>query len=127
MVRSDASGDGDLRRGRTRFLVRATISVAAGNDQKLNPQLQGRLEEVLDSIDPEEYFFVIEGGRRCIYLVVSVSGTHEIPKIAEALWLGLDAAVEFLPAITQADFEEAKAGVDEVVSSFATSPTPVVE
>jgi hypothetical protein len=126
MAPSSISDDGDLRT-RTRFLVRATISVAAGNDQKVNPLMQGRLQAVLTWIDPEQYFFVIEGGKRCIYLVVSVKGTHEVPKIAEALWVGLNAEVEFLPAINQADFEKARTAVEEVVSSFLTAPTPVTE
>jgi hypothetical protein len=115
--------DGDAKLGRTRFLVRATISVAAGNEQKTNPALAGRLQRALRWVDADDYYFVIENGKRCIYFMLTVAGTHEVPKIAEALWLGLDAEVEFLPAISQADFERGRAAVDEVVASFL-SPVP---
>ena len=116
--------DGEAKLGRTRFLVRATISVAAGNEQKTNPALAGRLQRAMEWVDADDFWFVIEHGKRCIYFVLTVAGTHEVPKIAEALWLGLDAEVEFLPAISQSDFERGRAAVDEVVASFL-SPVPV--
>ena len=115
------SVDGDAKLGRTRFLVRATISVAAGNEQKTNPALAGRLQKALRWVDADDYYFVIEHGKRCIYFFLTVAGTHELPRIAEALWIGLDAEVEFLPAISQADFERGKAAADEVVASFTES------
>jgi hypothetical protein len=72
-------------------------------------------------VDADDFYFVIEHGKRCIYFLLTVAGTHELPRIAEALWLGLDAEVEFLPAISQSDFERGRAAVDEVVASFAPS------
>ena len=90
--------DGDAKMGRTRFLVRATISVATGNEQKTNPALAGRLQRAMQWVDADDYYFVIEHGKRCIYFFLTVAGTHELPRIAEALWIGLDAEVEFLPA-----------------------------
>ncbi|HEY7281974.1 MAG TPA: hypothetical protein VID47_10295 [Actinomycetota bacterium] len=113
--------DGHAALGRTRFLVRATISVAAGNEQKTNPELAGRLQRAMAWVDADDFYFVIEHGKRCIYFLLTVAGTHELPRIAEALWLGLDAEVEFLPAISQSDFERGRAAVDEVVASFAPS------
>ncbi|HXJ63215.1 MAG TPA: hypothetical protein VNN79_05630 [Actinomycetota bacterium] len=113
--------DGDAKLGRMRFLVRATISVAIGNEQKTNPALAGRLQRALQWVDADDYYFVIEHGKRCIYFFLTVAGSHEVPKIAEALWLGLDAEVEFLPAISQSDFERGRAAVDEVVASFLPS------
>lgn len=78
-------------RGRieTRFLVKATIPVEAGNELVRDPNFGERLQGILDEIKSETAYFTAQDGQRTIYPVVEMEGGHRRPAITEPLWLSL--------------------------------------
>ena len=53
-----------------------------------------------------------------VYAVVNFEGTHEIPRIAEPLWLALKANVEFIPAMAQDDFAKAAPLIEQAAKKY---------
>jgi hypothetical protein len=102
-----------------RFLVRATIPVETGNDMiRSGPEMDALLQKVLGEVRPEAVYFCAENGHRTLYLVVDMTDASELPRIAEPFWLSLSCDVEFIPAMTQADFAKAATHIASAASKF---------
>ena len=89
-----------------RFLVRSTLTNAAGNQLCTDKEMGAKMEAILSEVRPETVHFGIENGQRTIYCIVNVDGSHELPRIAEPFWLGLKASVEFIPVMNQDEFKK---------------------
>lgn len=100
-----------------RFLVRASLPVAVGAEQHFNPVYKGRLGDVIKRINPDDCWFIMDGGP-CIHMIVSIRDMADLPVIAETLWLGLSAEVEIIPALTIRDIEKARPLVQETIEAF---------
>lgn len=102
-----------------RFLVRASIPNEAGNELVADPEFGKTMEQIMGDIRPEAVYFTAEGGQRTIYMVVNIEEASQLPAIAEPLWLGLEAEVDALPVMDQADFEKAGPAIAEAVRKYA--------
>lgn len=100
-----------------RFLVRATVSLEAGNAQLRRPGFGEKLMRTLASLNAEATYFAVENGARVIYLIVTVLGSDEIPRIAEPLWVVCEATVDFIPLITLEDMEKAGPHIEALARS----------
>ena len=100
-----------------RFLVRATVSLEAGNAQLRDPTFGPKLMSTLASLNAEATYFGVENGARCIYLIVTVNGSDDIPRIAEPLWFICQATVDFIPLITLEDMAKAEPDIEKLVRS----------
>ncbi len=117
MTPSEPTASDEPKKVLGRFLVRASISVAAGADQHFNPALQGRLGDVIERIAPDDVYFIIDKGP-CIFLIVSVCDMSELPVIAETLWLGLSAEVTITPVLTIGDIQQARPRVKQAIDAY---------
>ena len=99
------------------YIVRATIPVMAGNEL-----VKGNMDEVFNKVmgdvRPEAAYFAIENGQRTLYLIVNVEAAEETTRIAEPLWLSLEADVEFIPVMTQEDFGKAAPIIADIASRY---------
>lgn len=101
-----------------KFLVKATIPVAKGNELVRSPDMAQRIGAVLGAIKAETVFFALANGQRTIYALVEVAGGHELPRIVEPFWLAFGADVEVTPVITQEDMEKAGPTFGPLVQQF---------
>jgi hypothetical protein len=102
-----------------RFLVKATIPVDAGNELVRDPNFSQRLQEILGDVKPEAAYFAAEGGQRTIYLIANMEGGHQLPGIAEPLWLSLRAHVEVIPLMDQADMAKAAPSIEQAAKKYS--------
>ena len=101
-----------------KFLVKATIPVEAGNALVRDPNLQARMDSVMEDIRPEAVYFTIENGQRTLYLFVNMENPEDMPRIAEPLWLSWKANVTFQPAFTPEDMEKAMPMIGEIAKKY---------
>lgn len=101
-----------------RFLLRATIPVEVGNDMVHDPDMGKKMDQIMGDIKPEAAYFCLEGGRRTVYMVVSVEESHQLPAICEPLWNAWEADVELIPAMTQEDFAKAAPAIEQVIKNY---------
>jgi len=90
-----------------RFLLHIRIPTEAGNKMMQDPDGIRKLEEYMNMVKPEAAYFVEDCGDRTFYFVVDVASADMIPKIAEPLFQGYNAKVEFHPAMVLADLKKA--------------------
>jgi len=98
--------------------VKATFPVEAGNALVRDPNWGQRIQGLIGEIQPEAVYFAASNGQRGVYAIVNLEGAHEIPRIAEPLWLALNADVEFIPVMTQDDFAQAAQFIDQAGKKY---------
>jgi hypothetical protein len=73
------------------------------------------METILSEVRPETVYFGVENGQRTLFCVVNVEHSHELPRIAEPFWLGVQANVDFIPVMNQEEFKKAATHVESAV------------
>jgi len=97
-----------------RTMIRITIPVDAGNKGIQDGSLPKTLSDAMSRLKPESAYFYSDRGIRTAIMVIDMNDTSEIPVIAEPLFSGMNAAVEFIPVMNA---EELKAGITKVMAA----------
>ena len=101
-----------------RFLAQATIPNESGNAFCVDKEMNRKMEAILSEVRPEQVYFGIENGQRCLFCIVNVDGGHDLPRIAEPLWLGLKADVKFTPVMNTEEFKKATSTIESAGKRF---------
>jgi hypothetical protein len=92
------------------FLIPAIMPTEAGNKAVQDPNFLKNLEDYMNKTKPEATYFFEAGGDRVAAFVVDMQSADQIPALAEPLFIGLGAKVEFHPAM---NFDELKKGISQ--------------
>ena len=96
-----------------RTVMKMSIPVEAGNDAIKSGRMGPLLERVLGDLNPEAAYFYAENGRRQGIIVFDLKDPSDIPRIAEPLFMELNAQIDMCPCMNMADVKAglAKAAV----------------
>jgi hypothetical protein len=86
-----------------RTLLRITIPVKAGNAAINDGRLPQIMESLMEQLKPEAAYFQTHLGMRNAFIVFDLKEPSQIPQIAEPLFQGFNAAVEFAPVMNADD------------------------
>lgn len=89
-----------------RMMLKASLSIEASNTAIHNGSLPGILEKVLGRMKPEAVYFMTLQGKRTILAFFEMADPSIIPQIAEPLFSGLHAEVDFVPVMNQAELQQ---------------------
>lgn len=101
-----------------RFILKASIPVEAGNALARKGTLGSTIKSILEEIKPEAAYFTEIYGERTGIIVVDLADASQIPAIAEPLFLGLQAKVEFHPVMLPADLEKAGPSIEAAAKKY---------
>jgi hypothetical protein len=93
-----------------RFLIRAKIPTEAGNKMVKDPNFLKNLEDYMNKAKPEAAYFFEADGNRVMAFIVEMQSVDQIPALAEPLFQGMGANVEFHPVMTFDDLKKALSG-----------------
>jgi hypothetical protein len=82
-----------------RMLLRFELGLAATNEAVRTGAMDAVNQQLMDSTKPEAAYFGTQNGRRTGYLVFDMVDSAQIPVIAEPLFQGMGATVEFIPVM----------------------------
>jgi hypothetical protein len=99
-----------------RFLMTITLPVERFNQMVRDGTAEQTMARILDDIKPEAAYFFAQDGKRSGILVVNMSDTSEIPRLAEPWFLHFDAAIALQPVMTPADLQ--KAGLAQIAKKW---------
>ena len=91
-------------------MIRVKIPTEAGNKMIQDPNGFKALENYIAKVKPEAVYFTEEGGDRTALFFVDVASVDMVPVLAEPLFQGLNAKVEFHPAM---NLDEVKRGIQK--------------
>ena len=90
-----------------RMMLRWTVPVEKGNAMVEDGSMGTVIESVLEKTKPEAAYFLAENGERSGMVFFDMKEPADIPRIAEILFQGADAAVEFVPVMNGDDLKAA--------------------
>jgi hypothetical protein len=89
-----------------RTLLTATMEVTASNKAVMDGSLPKIVKDLMDKIHPEAaYFYTVDGCRSC-FMVFDLKDPSEIPGIAEPLFNGMGARINFSPVMNPDDLQK---------------------
>lgn len=90
-----------------RMLLKFQVPVETGNRTVRDGTLQKVTQSTMDRLKPEAAYFFAQDGLRGGFMVFEMTDVSQIPVIAEPLFMGLDAKVEFIPVMNAEDLARA--------------------
>ena len=90
-----------------RMMLRWTVPVDKGNEMVQDGSMGTIVETLMEKLQPEAAYFLAEGGERAGMAFFDMKESADIPGIAEILFQGSDAAVEFVPVMNADDLQKA--------------------
>jgi hypothetical protein len=90
-----------------RMMLRWTVPVEKGNAMIDDGSMGTVIETIMKKLQPEAAYFLAEGGERAGIVFFDMKEPADIPRIAEVLFRGADAAVEFVPVMNADDLKKA--------------------
>jgi hypothetical protein len=90
-----------------RFVIRARIPTEAGNKMVKDPNFLKNLEEYMNKAKPEASYFFEANGERVMVFITEIQTNDQIPALAEPLFQGMGANVEFHPVMSFDDLKKA--------------------
>jgi len=94
-----------------RIMLRVTIPVEQGNKAIKDGSLAKTLQAFMDEHKPEAAYFLPYKGMRTALFFFDMRDTTDIPRIAETMFIGLNAAIGMIPVMNADDL---KAGLAKV-------------
>lgn len=95
-----------------RFLIRANIPTEDGNKMVQDPNFLEKLEKYINKIKAEATYFFHADGNRVAVFIVDIQSADQIPVLAEPLFSGMGAHLEFHPVMS---IDDLKKGIPQAV------------
>lgn len=97
-----------------RMMLKVSLNVEASNKAIHNGSFPLIMEKVLGIAKPEATYFMALDGKRTMLAFFDMPDASLIPQIAEPLFSGLQAEVDFIPVMVQEDLQK---GLTQALSS----------
>ena len=101
-----------------RFLMKASMTVEAGNAAIRNGSLPKTIQSILADLKPEAAYFCEWNGMRTGFIVFDLQDVSQIPAVAEPWFLAFNANVEIHPVMLPADLAKAGPGIEDAVKKY---------
>ena len=102
-----------------RIMVTYAIPIDKGNELIRSGEIANVLQSIIEEYKPEAaYFYPNDAGERAGAMVVEMQEGTDLPKIAEALFLGLNARVNMRPCFGLDDMEHLGEVIGPIVEKY---------
>jgi hypothetical protein len=88
-----------------RMLMKAQIPTQDGNRAIKDGTLPEIIRKTLEALQAEAAYFTTMDGQRTMLVVFDMKTSADMPRIAEPLFAGLNAAVDFTPCMNGEDLK----------------------
>lgn len=94
-----------------RMMLRWTVPVERGNAMIDDESMRTVVDAVMAKTQPEAAYFLAEDGMRAGMVFFDMKESADLPRIAEILFRGAHASVQFVPVMNAEDLSEALASL----------------
>ncbi len=88
-----------------RMLMKARLPTEAGNRAIKDGTLPDIIRKTLETLHAEAAYFTTMDGHRTMIAVFDMTASADMPRIAEPLFMGLNATIEFMPCMNADDLK----------------------
>lgn len=86
-----------------RMMLKSQLDVEAANLAIGDGSINAVFEKVFAACRPEATYFLTEDGKRTVYAIFDMASPDQIAVLAEPLFQGLGASVQFMPVMNQSE------------------------
>ncbi len=101
-----------------RFMITCRVPVDKGNELAKAGSLGSTIQSIVEELKPEAAYFSDIEGARGAYLIVNMDDASQIPALAEPLFLGLGATIQFHPVMTLEDLGKAAPAIEQAAQKY---------
>ena len=101
-----------------RTMLKVSIPVETENKAIADGSLPRLLQGLLGDLKPEAAYFLASEGTRTALIFFNLADPSQIPAIAEPLFMGLDAEVDFFPVMNAEDLGKGLAAAEQTVKKY---------
>jgi hypothetical protein len=94
-----------------RTLMKVQFPTEAGNRGIKDGTLPDIIRKTLETVQAEAAYFTAMDGKRTMLAVFDLKAASDIPRIAEPLFMGLNASIEFTPCMNAEDLKTGLAAI----------------
>lgn len=94
-----------------RMLMKVQFPTEAGNRAIQDGTLPDILRKTLETIQAEAVYFTTMDGRRTMIAAFDLKASSDMPRIAEPLFMGLNASVDLMPCMNADDLKIGLSGI----------------
>ena len=94
------------------FLIHARIPTEDGNKMVQDPDFLRKIETYINKVKAKATYFFEANGNRIAAFIVDIQNVDQIPVLAEPLFSGMGAHVEFHPVMS---LDDLKKGIPQAV------------
>jgi hypothetical protein len=96
-----------------RFMITCRIPVEEGNESATAASLGSTIQSIMEELKPEAAYFSDIEGARSGYIVVDMDDASQLSAIAETLFVGLGATIEFHRVMTPEELSQATSAIEQ--------------
>jgi len=89
-----------------RTLLTITFEVTASNKALTDGSFPKIMESTMEKLQPEATYFTTKDGCRTCFIVFDLKDPSDMPFIAEPLFMGMNATVDFTPVMNAEDLQK---------------------
>jgi hypothetical protein len=101
-----------------RMMVKFSFAVGPGNDAIRSGKLEKVFQQLVADLKPEAGYFYPVDGDRGGFFVVNMEESSQIVDVAERLFFGLNAKVEFVPVMAADDLQKGLSRVPATIQRY---------
>jgi len=101
-----------------RWMVNFTIPGEYGNDLVKSGKIGQNFHSLMEDFKPEAAYFFPENGQRSGFMVVDVTDSSDLVKVAESFWFGLRADITVTPVMNGEDLGKGLGGIEGIITRY---------
>jgi hypothetical protein len=102
-----------------RWMIKFSIPVNAGNELVTSGKIAQKFQSLMEDFKPEASYFFPENGQRSGCMVVTMTDSSDLVKVAESFWFGLRADISVTPVMNGEDLAKGLSGIEGIVKRYA--------
>jgi len=101
-----------------RYMVKFWIPIGVGNELVKTGKIGHVFQTLMEDFKPEAAYFFSDEGLRSGFMILSMTESPELAKVAESFWFGLRAEISVTPVMNGDDLEKGLGGVKDLIKKY---------
>ena len=101
-----------------KFMLKLTFANPSANEKIKDPKFGENMGKILEEIKAEAAYFGLIDGKRGGYIVINLNDATDMVKVAEPLFLYLNADIDLLPVMSPQELGKAAPYMNQAVKNW---------
>jgi len=100
-------------------MIKFSIPVNEGNELVKSGKIGQNFHSLIEDFKPEAAYFFPENGQRSGFMIVNMTDSSDLARVAESFWIGLHADISVTPVMNGEDLAKGLDGIEGIIKRYA--------